>query len=203
MTEQLVKVEDSKHDAEVFKAISTTNNFKRLQLFGASSDEVKEGKFPMGNFGIVDNSEITNLGSSFNCYVVAWRPKALSIGEKLVFSYDIESPVFKDIMTSDEDGNLYGPEFLLYIPNHDFIPYFLCSKSGRYEAGAFRLNIGKVIELKAIFIKGTKFSWHAPKVVASNVPLETMPSQDQMTIALNRFNNPEIEEATAEASRDR
>lgn len=205
--DEVIKVENT-GNMEVFKSLVKTASFKRLQLFGASNEIVKEGKFPMGHFGIVDGSEIVDIGERFNCLVIDWRPKAMRIGDPITILYDFENAEFKKIVEESEvkdSGCMYGIEFLLFIPNHGFIPYFLCSASTRYEAGAFRANLGKVIELKSIFVKSAKFSWHAPKVIASNIPLEKMPSQEEIEAELKDFRNPEsvIAERATEDERTR
>jgi hypothetical protein len=62
----------------------------RLQLFGSSSDAVKEGKIGVAHWGVVrGKDQLEDLGKETDILVIAGRAKALDIGgEKVVTSYD-------------------------------------------------------------------------------------------------------------------
>ena len=202
-TEALVKV-DSKHDLAVFNGLVEGSSFKRFQLMGSNSDIVKQGKFPMGHFAIVDGQEMDDVGDSVDCVIVDWRPKAMRIGEEMVVIHDAEDEEFKKIIAESDvqdSGCMYGPEFLLWLPEKGFVPYFLNNKSARYEAKAMFSLLGKAATIKSVLVKGQKYSWHAPKVKPCTVPFDNMPTEDEFNAELEIFRNPDkVQKAYADAA---
>lgn len=203
MTETLVPVEQ-KHDVAIFNALVEDSSFKRVQLMGSNSQEVKEGKFTMGHFALIDGQEHEDLGDSIDCIILDWRPKAMKVKVDVVVLYDAESADFKKIVTDSEvqdSGCMYGPEFLIWIPAKGFVPYFLNNKSARYEARALYALIGKAATIKSILVKGQKYSWHAPKVKPCTVPLDSMPLEEDVKSEVDRFRSPEkVQKDYAEAA---
>jgi hypothetical protein len=59
-------------------ALTRTSEFlPQLRVYGSEATIVKEGKFPMGHFGLYFSPEnIIDLGEQFDCLVVDWRPRA-------------------------------------------------------------------------------------------------------------------------------
>jgi hypothetical protein len=209
--EEVVKADTgvTVYDDSMFNSIAGSTGFKRIQLFGSSSNIVKSGKFPMGHFAIVDGQENLDLGTTFDCLVLSWRPKAIRTGDKMEIVYDPNCDAFKKIQAETEvedSGCMFGVEFLLWLPTHGFIPYFLNNKSALYEAKPLRALIGKSATIKVIFIEGKKFSWHAPKVSSCTVPFDAgiMPSKETIDAEIKSFLTAEakMEEMAKEAGKE-
>jgi hypothetical protein len=192
---------------DVFNSMAKSTGFKRIQLFGSNSLEVKKGDIPCGVFAVVDGSEKTVLGKSFDCLVLDWRPKAIRIEPVMEFSYDTTSDTFKAIQaesTVKDSKCMCGIEFLLWIPKEGFIPYYLSNKSSMYEAKPLRALIGKAATIKTILIEGKEFSWHAPKVASCSVPMAELPTAEDIDAEKANFRTPQATMAAmaSEAEKD-
>ena len=196
---------DAAMDEAMDEAIPSTG-FQRIQLFGSSSDVVKRGDFPMGHLGIVDGKEITDLGESFDCFVLGYRLKAMRFGDEMEVLFDHEDAAFKAIVEESKEKDsdcMFGPEFLLWIPEHGFVPYHLNNKSAQYEAKPMRALVAQAATIKVVFIEGKEFSWHAPKVTKCTVPLDSQPNADEVKAEMHKFRNPEIVQSEmAESTKD-
>jgi hypothetical protein len=177
MANELIPVSDlgnSKYGGDDnFALVAASSSFlPRLQLYGSNSEVVKEGKFPMGHYGLVRSKDlIEDLTGEVSVLVLGWRPKAMQIEtEDITTLYNPESSNFKEICTKSEEPNsgcMYGPEYLVYIPKvKAFATFFMSSKTARREAPAVKALMGKMATLKAHLIKGKKFSWHGPQVLS-------------------------------------
>jgi len=189
-----------KYTEEDMEKIASNTEFARIQLYGSNSQDVKDGRMTMGHFGCVVGKEIQDMGPTFDCIPIAWHPKAmLIVGDEVHAYYDIDSPEFQKIQEDSDNpdneisnGNMYGPEYLLWVPTLDrFVPYFLGNKSSRYVAKAFSASLGRAATVSAQLVKKGKYSWHAPKVTACNVPIENVPDADKLKEEVDRFYNPE------------
>lgn len=195
MTEQLIPFTAPKHDMAVFNGLVEGSSFKRFQLFGSSNDATKEGKIGMGHFGIVDGQELIDAGDSVDCLICDWRPKAMRLGDEMLVLHDPEDEAFKKIVSEadvKDSGCMFGPEFMLWMPVHGFVPYFLNNKSSRYEARAMAALVGKAATIKSVLVKGKEHSWHAPKVKPCSVPFDSLPAEDEFKAEIERFRNPSI-----------
>ena len=183
-----------KYSDDVIDKFSSAQSFKRLQLFGSNSAAVKESKFPMGHFGVVDGSDILDLGESIDVLVLSWRPKAVRAGNDVEISYDPEDEIFKKIESEvdvENSGCMCGIEFLVYHPDHGFLPYYLANKSGLYVVKALRDLLFKVATIKVTFVKGKKFSWHAPKVSRCSTPININVPEERIKKEIEQFSAPE------------
>lgn len=181
------------NDDAAFNLIAGSTGFRRIQLFGSSNNIVKSGKFPMGHLGIVDGQEIIDLQAAFDCLVLSWRAKAIRTGDTMEINYDPNSEAFKKIARDSEiedSGCMFGIEFLLYLPEHGFVPYFMNNKSSLYEAKPLKALMGKSATIKVVFIEGKKYSWHAPKVLPCSTPIDPMPSEQDVKDQIEKFKNP-------------
>src|SRR5689334_16237518 len=67
----------------------------RIQLYGGNSDACKEGKIPIGHYGLATGKDdLQPLGPEVEVLVLAGRAKALQIGETIITVYDHQDPVF-------------------------------------------------------------------------------------------------------------
>jgi len=189
---------------EAVNGMTGSSDFRRIQLCGSNNKTVKQGKFPMGHFAIVDNDEFTDIGEEFDALVLGYRLKAMEYGDEMNIVYDFTSDEFKRIQSEagvKDSKCMFGPEFLLWIPEYGFLPYYLNNKSSQFIASSLKSHKGKIVTIKVIFIEGKEFSWHAPKVVDCVMPFDNFPTQEEVDSALNAFNNPEtVELEHAEAA---
>ena len=181
-----------------FNKVSATGSYlPRLQLYGGNSDACKEGKIGIGRWGLTIDDSITDLTPEVDVVILSWRPKALQIdGETIITEYDPNSDNFKKIAAlSDEkdSGCMFGPEFLVYIPGHNFATLYMSSKTARREAKNVRPLLGKAATLKCRLIKTVKYSWHGPVVVPCSAPL-TLPPLSEIQGQITKFQNPPKQE---------
>ncbi len=177
-------------------AVSQASGFlPRVQLFGGSSDAVKEGKIGVGRWGLVAGKDsLEDLGPEVDVLVIAGRVKALDLsGENIVTSYDRNSDTFKDIATRSEVANskcMFGPEFLVYVPSKQaFATVFLSSATARREARALHGRLRRAATLKAQLITGKQHKWHGPVFTPCSNPFE-MPTGDAILAEATKFLNP-------------
>lgn len=201
----------SNFDDSIFGGIagSRASFFPRLQLFTSNSEQCKQGKIAVATYGLIKSKdELVPLGKNVIAVVVAWRAKAMFVKSDPPLAYhNAKSEEFQQIKRrADADsnsGNLYGPEYLLFIEEHGFVTFFMGSKTARNEAGAVKaLCPGADGRLKcgnfgSVYITGKEHSWHGPKVVVSAQTV-TLPEQAALDTAVADFLNPV--DSTAEAA---
>lgn len=180
--------------------VSTAADFlPRLQLFGGSSDAVKEGKIGVGRYGLVrSKDQIEDLGAEVNGLICAGRAKALDVsGENAITSYDPKSDIFKAIQAGSAEENsrkMFGPEFLVYIPAvQSYATFFMSSPTSRREAPAVLARMRKAATLKAQLINGKKHKWHGPVITPCSTPFD-LPSPESLQDEITKFSNPKSSE---------
>jgi hypothetical protein len=184
-------------DAAFDELITSTAFLPRIQVFGSTSEAVKEEKIGQGRLGLVrSKDDIEDLGKELDCIPLSYRLKAMQIsGDEVISVYDHTSDEFKRIQGESEQPNsgaMYGVEFLLYLPQQgEYVTFFLNSKSSRREAKPMRGLIGKGATVEVVLIKTKRYSWHAPKVKACSTPFQAqLPIPDAMGKEIQRFLNP-------------
>lgn len=196
-------------DDNTFKDLSTTGGFlPYIQLMGSTSTAVKEDKIGQGHFALMQNKSITDLGKAFHCILVSWRPKAMQYQPEVVSVFNPQTETFKDFAAKAEapetkQGYSFGPEFLVYIPEHGTLAtLFLGNPTGRREAPNFKGFMHKACTISSHLIKGKKFTWFGPQVNQCNVEL---PGVDwgELVEQINKFNNPPESEVELAESDDR
>lgn len=182
-----------KYDDKAFDSMSGSSYLPRLQLMTASSDKCKTGEFPINHYASVSGQSYQDLGSETDILVIAWRPKALKMGDDIVACYDPESEVFRKIQLESEikdSGCMYGPEFLVYVPAvKKFATFFLGSKSARREGNNVRARTGKAATLKSRLVEWKSYKWQAPECKPCNTPFD-LPSTEDIKEQVEKFNNP-------------
>jgi hypothetical protein len=180
-----------------------TDYLPRLQLYGSGSDAVKEGKIGMAHYGVVTSKDgpIIDVGTEVEIAVLAWRPKALRIGDQVLAYYNPENPAFKQVRLDSEKPNskcMFGPEYMVWVPKANcFASFHMASKTARREAPKLRALMippegdgnGLAI-LKARYIKTPQYSWHGPDVSACNTPISPLPDVEKMNVEIGKFANP-------------
>ena len=82
MSTELVPLGDlpvGKYDDTFADVASSSAYLPYIQLYGGNSKLCKQGKIPIGHFGVVRNKEVQPLGQSFDCIPLAYRPRAMDI----------------------------------------------------------------------------------------------------------------------------
>ncbi len=196
-------------DDKIFDTVAKRSVFlPRIQLYGSNSNVVKRGKFPIGHYGLVRSKDnIHDLGSEFDCIPLAWRPKALRIdGDDTKAWYNPESVAFKDVVEESKvanSGNMFGPEFLVYIPGGDFATFFFGNPTFRRSAPLLKALLQKAATVGSELIERKKYTWHGPTVSQCSSPLNLPEPGSEESLALvarmrdeaQRFNTPPEEEA--------
>jgi hypothetical protein len=179
-----------------FNKLASSSFLPRLQLCGGNSDLAKTGKIGMGSWAwVLSKDTAIDLGKKVTALVLGWRPKAVSMNEPILTSYDMESDLFKKIKVDSEVSDsraMYGPEFLVWIPEQGFGTYHAASKSARRSAPSILqiLKDRKVLVLGAELVQNKNYKWHAAIITASSTPLPSYPEQAQYNEQLERFKNP-------------
>lgn len=195
------------NDQALIEVGASTAFLPRIQLFGGSSDAVKEQKIGIGRYGIVrGKDQIEDLGPEVDTLVCAGRVKALDVsGDTPLTSYDHKSDLFKEIAAGSGEENsrkMYGPEYLLWIPSiKTFATFFLSSPTARRESGTIHARLRKAATLKAKLITGKKHKWHGPVITPCSNPFE-LPDADILQDEIAKFINPKSSEVEIETSTD-
>ncbi len=200
-------------DDKSFAVVAQGANYlPRVQLMGANSNAVKEGKIGQGRYAFVrGKDQMEDLTQEIPVLVLGWRPKALQILEDEVISvFNPASEEFKRIAATADSGAqdtgcMYGPEFLVWVPAvKAFGTFYMSSKTARREAPQMRALMGKLALLKCQLIKAGKFIWHGPVVTMCSQAVSDMPGIEDVTEQVTKFNNPpESEKEAAPAESDR
>ena len=190
------------YDADAFKASTESGDWlPRLQLMTANSKECKGGKFPINHWALVRDQTFQDLGKSVDVLLIEWRPKAMEIGEQIITCYDPKLEEFERIKKEagvKDSGCMYGPEFLVWIPDAQaFATFFMGSKSSRREAKNVLALIKNAGTLKAKEITTAKYTWWSP-IIEKCAGAFDLPDQELLVEQHSKFVNPpesEIERA--------
>lgn len=193
-----------KHDLSVFSEITKSGDYlPRLQLMTAASDKCKSGEFPINHYALIRDQAFQDLGTSVDTLIVAWRPKALEIGEEVISVYDHKSPEFARIATKSAEPNsgcMFGPEFLVYVPAiKDFATLFCGGKSTRREAQNINALLTKPATLKSRLVETKKYKWQTMAVTSCSTPFD-LPDIEKLKQVVEKFNNPP--QSTVEVAAD-
>jgi len=192
-----------------------------ISLYGGNSNACKEGLIGIGRYGLVrQKDKIEDLTAEFSVLAIAWRYKAMQIGEGILSSYDPKSTTFLTIKEKSEikdSGCMYGIEFLFWVPElpaRCFATFYCNSKASRREAPNIRSfcprppNQAHVtadfpngdpgqgprpMTLKANLIKTDKYKWHGPVATQCSTQF-TLPSNEEIIEQATKFANPKESE---------
>jgi len=194
-------------DDEVMSAVVTATTFlPRLQFCTSSSEVCKEGKIGVNHYALISGEEAIDLGSSIDALVLSRRLLALDIANK-IFNYTpdvvdgkITNPPFKDIMERADvkDSHcMFGPEFLMWLPEHGFCTFFMASKTARGESPKLSAILkgwaSGDVQVPGATLKSQKivkqYTWFAPVVLPCTTITE-FPSEAEYNQQAETFNNP-------------
>jgi len=224
MSNELVKPDFSQlptspMNPDEFKSLSDAKKYlQRIQLY-TKGQAIDTGKIGPGQYGIPDGEDIESLGNEIDVLVFAVRAKAMDVSdpEDIRVSYSQKEPLYAEIV---EGGGLFGPSFLVYErTKNEFFEMFFCNKSARKVAttlypfapmGAEQAEQCGVeahgplaATLGVRYAKNKKGSWHVTTVKECKVPFTQEPDYEAAVKEVNKFYNPEAEEAGEEDTRGR
>jgi len=194
----------AKYDDEAFALATKAGDYlPRLQLMTSNSDACKAGEFPVNHYALVRGKDLRDLGESVDVLVVAWRPKALEIGDAILAVYDPKSMEFIRIQEKSAEQNsgcMYGPEFLIYIPSiSEWATFFMGSKSSRNEAANMRTRMHKAATMASQKLSNKKFTWFSPLINSCTTPF-ALPTIEDIKKEAEKFNNPPLSEVEVDES---
>jgi hypothetical protein len=176
----------------------------RLNVMTGNSTLVQEGKMNVGRYALIINKDtFKDLGPEVEGLAIAFRPRAMrTTVEPPQSFYDPKSPEFEKVREESaikDSGSVYGPEFLIWLPNEEmFCTMLFGSISSRREAPQlFALMKGDddvIRPAKATFatrfIETKKYKWHAPRILPYTGPMTNPPEQEELLKVIEKFNSP-------------
>lgn len=210
------------------EAIMTSSAFlPRLQLNASTSKLVTSGQMPVGIFALVYNqTKFVNLGKEVVFVALTFRPKAFLMPKEgsPVSYFDQTTPEFQKVaakaMEKGMNGNMVGPEFLIWIPSENtFATFYHSSETLRRVAPSVlqimrkdpndpnsKLQMAAVRgKMKFIAPKGSTFQWWGYEAFAESSPLSPAPAWFSTALPeeIQKFKNPpksEVEPAPEAAA---
>ena len=169
-----------------------------IKIYSGNSGEVASGKMKVGCFGICKGKEDPiDIGKSILAIPIAWRPTAMNSNQSPPLVYHNKASesfqtIMKRAMADSNSGNMYGPEFLLWLDGHGFVTFFHGSKTARNAATAFHALLPtdgslKVGIMTSEMIKNDQYTWFGPKIELSSQTMQTMPSEEETMEAVSNF----------------
>ena len=189
-----IEQKDDKAVAELTKA---GDYLPQVRVFGSESKIVKEGKFPMGHFGLYYSADkIADLSDQVDVLVIAYRPRASIMTEDQPINYfDPDTDNFNKVKSKALEGvqgYMAGLEYLLWIPSvKQFAIFFMGSKTLRRESSNVRGFRGKAATLKIKLIKTAKYTWHGCETLSCDAPFDVPPNEKIKEVFESKFSNAE------------
>lgn len=195
-------------DTKALSVVTSSRNYlPRIQLMGSSSDIVKQGDFPVGQFALIKNKVHQPIGKEVIMLILAWRPQATQFKPDVLNAYNPETDLFKSIKArADADPQSscgYGPNTLIWLPEQgETATFFLSNPTGRNEATNFLGYLGKPCVVKSELIVGKKHKWHGPKTYPyeADIKLPDFADPEFITIRDEFLNPPEATREVPETS---
>lgn len=198
-------------ETDTSRVMSVSKNkdyLPRLKLCGAQAGECQRGIVGIGHYALIKSrQDIEDVGNDLNVIIIAGRAKAVQLGDPIIQSFDPECTLFKDIQeesTRKDSEAMYGPEFLVYIPDLKvYATFFMCNPTGRIVAPDLSVRMGNGANLTSILIENKKFKWHGPVIKDCGEPLDVPDSEKMSEVATKFLNEKDSEVELAEEGRDR
>lgn len=193
---ELPKSEVAPFDEDAAWKASTSGGkyLSRLQLMTSNSEACKDGKFQVNHYAVIRDQNFIDAGAEVTALVIAWRPKAIEMGDEVISVFDPTHDEFKRIQEASAEKNskcMFGPEFLLWLPEQDqYVTFFMGSKSARRESPNLRKLVQNSAVLKAKKITTSQYTWFAPVVERCTVPF-TLPEASEIAEQYKLFMKPE------------
>ncbi len=181
--------------------IQANSYLSYMKLYGSNTTEVKERKVPVGHYGFVTNQTITDVGETVVGIPFSWRWKAVDSrdGGYLVY-YNSDSEQFKAVKalsTVKDSRCMYGPEFLIWLPDHQtFVAYHMNNESARRESENVLAMLGQLCLFSSRLASSKKYKWEAPVVTGCSTPASNLPDPADLTRVVGSFVSPKDSEAS-------
>jgi hypothetical protein len=169
-----------------------------LRVFGSESGIVKEGKFPMGHWGLYFSADkVVDLSEQVDILVISFRPRAsiMASDDQPINFFNPESDNFRTILERSKskdgsEGHLAGLEYLIWIPSVEkFALFFMGNKTLRRESSNVKAFVGKAATLKIKLIKGKKYTWHGCETLSCEAPFDLPSSEEIKEVYETQFAN--------------
>ena len=209
MSDQLVPFDTSRNTSITESLTKTSDFLPQLRVYGARSEIVKEGKFPMGHFGLYfAQDKIVDMGEVLDTLVIDWRPRAsVVMGDQPLSYYGRFDEETKEWTTSPEfdalkeramvqklEGHLCGLEYLLWFPEVKKYGLFLMGNPTlRRESSSLQALTGQPATLKIKLIKTKSYTWHGAKVSKCET-ISEVPDKEAIMSEIANFRMPKDSE---------
>jgi len=172
---------------------SNTDYLPQIRLMTSNSGPCKEGEFPVNNYALIADSKFTDLGKNVDALIVAFRPRAIRVKGAFVASSDPSSETFQQIVEASkvkDSGNMYGPEFLLYLPSvSQWATLLMASPSARRVSPSLKANLQKAVTLGSATAKNDEYTWKVISCITCST-LFDLPTSEDLLAQAEVFNNP-------------
>ena len=214
MSDEMIKAEEenalitaaSEEERQLLKAMAPAVKFLPYINLAQSTSKITQGKDPKakpGDLTIASGQNIDVLGEYFDCLVLAMRFKAVEIvGDDTFNFYDRKSPEFNRVKEMAEqggmNGNMCGPEFLLYLTDSArFATFFLSSPTLKQSGEDFlaAMEHQRHLKVKNNFIEGKKHNWWGLELKLNPVKPTNEPSESELVAEITNFKNPKSTDA--------
>jgi hypothetical protein len=213
----------SKHANDaVFDGMAAGGYLPRVQLNASSSRLVQKGICKMSTYVLVrgKDSVVKDYAGEFSCLILGWRPKAVKFDDNSAQNfYNPRSSGFQAVEKEADKkprprGFLYGPEYLIYLPDTDALALMhFNNPTMRLRAADMKALIGAAATLRVETIEKNSNIWPAPVISGCSTPLalpEAGSEQqkdlfERIKVQQEKFNNPpeeEVEEVQEETNSD-
>ncbi len=194
--------------------IKSTGFLPRLQLMTSAGQQCKSGAFPINHYALVEGSAYQDIGTDVDVLVVAMRSKAIDMSddENIISCYDPKmgedrkaTGLFREIQERSEEQNsgcMWGPEFLVYLPNEQrFATFFMGSKTARNDAASMINRLRKPATLRAKKIPNKKYGdYFSVAITACSTPFDP-PNPTELQDHVEKFLNPPTKEEPEKADK--
>lgn len=182
-------------ETEAFDIVAQGSDyFPRIQLMSSQSGLVAEDKIQKGHFAYVTKKDsFRDLGPTFDCVVLAVLPKTMLINDDTIeSSYNHKDPNFLKILSlakqGSNNGALYGPEFLIWVPDVGYGTWHLNNATGRIAANEIKNFMHKAITVASRLIVTKKYKWFGPEIVEClSFDQSSLPPTDELQKRIEKF----------------
>lgn len=208
----------SEHEANALSVMTASDFFPRLQLIQPASKAI--GRKQVKGAGVYSltkgKDEVEDLGETVNAVVCAVRAKALRTKGMLMSVFDPKNDEFLKIKAESSvknSGCMWGPEFLLYLPDYGggeglFATFFMSSPTQRRSSKSVNARLRKAAVLSAKFIDGDEHGWYATECADCVEQFAQLPEPAEFQEQIEKFLNEKPTQAktvapAAEGGRER
>lgn len=212
----ITAVQSKYADDKTFDAMSAGSFLPRVQLLQSGSKLVTKNKMAAGDLVLVKGKDtlVKNYADNMPCWVLKWRPKALCFaadGKGTAF-FNPKTPGFQKVEAEAckkprPKGYLFGPEFLIYLPDvNEIATFHFSTPTMRNRTAEMRAQIGIPTTVLSEFIDSRGNQWYGPVIQNATSPIG-LPEQgtpewneliERIKSPIDKFVNPPDEDLAEE-----